>query len=106
MCVIEAAYLLGRTLHDVFGTPTDSWYAVGMLTVYQRPQNMAEIAVRTVETHLLELFHHHLALHFERTVGEKQLLHAVGLGTQCGGEIHRRYAFVEIREIIGGPGVV
>ena len=72
----------------------------------QRPEQMPHIAIRLVKAALLELFHHHTALHFEALLAESQLQHTVGL--QPEGRLHIRLGNGEVivGDVIIGPRIV
>ena len=79
---------------------------IGMYRECQPVKMVVKVAVRLVEAHLLELFAHHLALHFKSLVGKCERLHAVAFKPERSLDIMCRHYVVEVGEVTVGPGIV
>lgn len=70
VAVEEFAHLVERGLLDVRKVLADGRPLIGVEAIGQRTEQMAHVAIRLVEAALLELLHHHTALHFEAPFAE------------------------------------
>ena len=77
-----------------------------MHAVGQGAHQVAHVAVGLVQAPLLELLHHHAALHLQAPRTEGQLQHTVGLQPEACLGIGARHGEVVVGDVVVGPRVV
>ena len=101
----ERLHLVKRGVGDVRQLLADGGPAVRVYLVRQRAEQMPHIAVRLVQAALLELLHHHAALHLQALLAERQLHHPVRLQPESGLDVRLGHGEVVVGDVVVGPRV-